>query len=233
MKFITEMNLNMREARWNGLCVVLIWVCVHFGCAQVLCMKGALIYFERVGDGTAGECQERKEFGKKGKEGKSGLRERSIFFILCDCVFHSILSPFHSTTPPLFFPRSHSHITSHHTTSSRTQQSHKQTCVQSFFLCVWLSVHSFHTQSNKTTPCNHAITTHGTTNGWCNERMGNSSGDWGHHTTNTKHHNEVMMALTSLGLIGCMDWACTLITTPQGQEWGEVTRRKRWLEKEG
>ena len=35
-------------------------------------------------------------------------------------------------------------------------------------------------------------------------------------STNTKQHNEVMMAVTSLGLIDCIDWVCTLITTPQG-----------------
>ena len=174
------------------------------------------------------ESQERKWFEKEKRRGKVVWGKRASFLLLCDCVFHSILFPLSIHHVTTLLP---THTLTHHTPHHSTP--HKHTCVlSSSFLCVWLSGHSIHTQPNNTTPCNHAITTHGITNGWYYEWMGKSTGDWGHHTTNTKHHNKVM-GLTSLGLIGCMEWASTLITTPQGQEWGEVTRRKRWLEKEG
>ena len=104
----------------------------------------------------------KKEFGKekKGKKGKSGLREKSVFLLLCDCVFHSILSPFQSTMPQLFFLHSLTDTQStpqhctHHTP-------HKHACVlSSFFLCDCQCTQS---TLNQTTQ-HHAITTHGTTN---------------------------------------------------------------------
>ena len=202
----------MRETRWNGLSVVLVCVLfimdVHMSCVwkEVDCVIESRWLNSREESG-------KERVGKREKKGKVIWGKKSVFLLLCDHVFHSILYP--PFNPPCHHSSSYTHT---HTAHS---PHHNHACVlSSFFLCVWLSVHSFHTQSNNTTPCNHATATHDTTNGWCNEWMGKSSGDWGHHTTNTKHHNEVMMAITSLGLIGCMDWACTLITTPQRQWWG-------------
>jgi hypothetical protein len=73
----------------------------------------------------SGWWHSRRETGKErvwgtGKEGESGLREKSIFLLLCDHVFHSILPPFQPTMSPLFFLCSHTphHHTTHHLTTS-------------------------------------------------------------------------------------------------------------------
>ena len=102
-----------------------------------------------------------KEFGKEGKrrekKGKSGLREKSVFLLLCDCVFHSIFPPFQSTMPPLFFLRSHSHTTVH-TTPSHTTHTQARLCAVLFlFLCVTVSALIPHSikQHNTMQPCNH------------------------------------------------------------------------------
>ena len=97
-----------------------------------------------------------KEKKKKGKEGKSGLREKSIFLLLCDRVFHFVIfSPFQSTMPPLFFLRSHTHTpqsTSHHRTHT-TQHMHAFVLPS---LCVTVSALNPHSinQHNTMQSCN-------------------------------------------------------------------------------
>ena len=147
-KFVLEERCEKREfedernmLKWIECCVDL--GCVHCGCAHVLHMKMALIDSQRVDDGTAEECQKGKGLGKD-KEGESGLREKSIFLLLCDCCLSlHLFAPFN---PPCQHSSSCTLTCSHHT-------SHIHTCVlSSFFVCD--CVHSFHTQSNNTTPCN-------------------------------------------------------------------------------
>ena len=150
-KYVTNENLNMRETRWKWLSVVLLWVCVHCGCVHVLWVKNWSWLSDREWVVARQESQERKELGKekrREKKRKSGLREKSIFLLLCDCVFHSIFPPFQSTMPPLFFlhtPHTTSqpapHIIAHNTPI-------KHACIlSSFFL--WLSVDWVHTVTHK------------------------------------------------------------------------------------
>ena len=71
---------------------------------------------------------------KREKNGRSGLREKSIFLLLRDCVFHSILSPFFK--PPCHHSSSDALThTLHHTST--------YVCCPLSFLGVRLSVHSF------------------------------------------------------------------------------------------
>ena len=113
-----------------------------------------------MGGDTAGESQERKEFGKKkmGKEGESGLREKSVFLLLCDCVFHSILSPFQSTVPPLFFLHTHTHTTLYTAPSHTHHATQAHLCAALFLsLCVTVSALNPHSikQHNTMQSCNH------------------------------------------------------------------------------
>ena len=138
-KFVLEERCEKREfedernmLKWIECCVDL--GCVHCGCAHVLHMKMALIDSQRVDDGTAEECQKGKGLGKD-KEGESGLREKSIFLLLCDCVFHSILSPLsihHATTLLPTLSLTHPQSTPHHHTQHATQA---HLCAV-LFLCV-------------------------------------------------------------------------------------------------
>ena len=173
----------MRETWRNGSGLVLVWVCVYCGCAHMLRVEMGWITYRVWMAAQEERVRKGKEFGKEGKrrekKGKSGLREKSVFLLLRDCVFHSILSPlFQSTMPPLFFL--HTHTTPHHTIAhySIAHTAHHTTC-----LCVvlFLSVcdcQCTHFTLNQTTQ-HHAImqSPQYTTNGWYNEWMGKSSGD--------------------------------------------------------
>ena len=85
---------------------------------------------ESVRKGKSLEKRKEEKRREKWFEGKERL-----FMLLCDGVFHTILSShFHFTMPPLFFP--HSNHTTIHTTPTHYIP-HKHACVLlSFFLCV-------------------------------------------------------------------------------------------------
>ena len=78
----------MRETLRNGSGVVLVWACVHCGCTYVLLMRMHVVLGDREWRVAQQESEERKELGKERKKGKSGLREKTIFLLLCGCVFH-------------------------------------------------------------------------------------------------------------------------------------------------
>ena len=112
----------------------------------------------KVNGGTAGECLGMKRVGKR--RGKVVWGKKSVSFYFCVTV---------SFTPsfPLFNPPSH-YSSSHALTYSQSTPHHhaaqaRMPVLSSFFLCMWLSVHSLHTQSNNnaTQSCNNH--THGIT----------------------------------------------------------------------
>ena len=86
---------------------------------------------------------------KKGKEGENGLREKSVFLLLCDCIFHPL--SIHHTTTPTHSPQS--------TPPSHTTRHTSTPVCRPLSLCVTLSAlipHSTNTtQHNTMQPCNH------------------------------------------------------------------------------
>ena len=130
--------------------------CVHYGCTHVLCMIRALIYSQRVDGGTAEERQERKEFGKKGKEGEKWFEGRASF---CFCVTVFFTPSF----PSFFYPPCHhssSYTITHYTPQSTPL--HPQHATQAH-LCAVLSL-SLCVTVSALNP--HSIKQHNTMQSW-------------------------------------------------------------------
>ena len=138
--------------KWIGCCVCLglcsVWMCIYAvhdsGVEWVI--ECVVAYQERA--------------RKKERKGKSGLREKSIFLLLCDCVFHSSISPLsihHVTTCILTLSLTHHTIAQQHTI---TIQPHLH-AVLFLSLCVTISALIPHSikQHNTIQPSNqeHAL----------------------------------------------------------------------------
>ena len=200
---------------------------VHICCAlkwvELLIESGLWHSRRESGKERVGKREKRRE-----KKGKVVWGKRVSF---CFCVTVSFTSSF---SPHFNQPCHHSSSyalthTVHHTMAHNMP--HKHTCVILFF-CVWLPMHSIHTQSNNTTPRNHAITTRGTTNECWNEWMGIAVviEDTTPQTPSItmKHWWHSPHLVTLIAWIGHAHSS----QHHKGKS-DEVSRRKRWLEKEG
>ena len=221
-----KVKMNMRETRWNEWCAMLVWVLFRCGWAPCVVHEKGLWMTHREWMMTQQERSRKwKNWEKRKEGGKVVWGKRASFYF---CVTVSFTPSFSPLNPQCH--HSSFYAITHGPTPHHTIQSHHCAVL---FMSVWLCVHSIHTQSNNTTSHNHAVTTHDTTNGWCNERMGKSSGDWGHHKHQAPQWSDDGTHFIWSHWLHELGSHTHQNTTPQGQERGEVTRRKKWLEKEG
>ena len=134
----------MRETRGNGFDVVLIWcrvnlvLCLLWMCVCIVHDNGVELL--AVSGWWRSKRESRKERVEKRRVKKVVWRKRASFCFCVTVSFHSILSPFQSTMPPIFFLRSHplTYHSPHHTITYITPMC----CPLSFFICDCQCTHS-------------------------------------------------------------------------------------------
>ena len=118
----------MRETRWNGLSVVLVWGFVHCECANVLCINRTLVGWWVDDNVWVMKQQESVRKGKSWEKRKKGERREKwfeekehLFAFEWLCLS---LHPFPPFNPPCHHSSSYAHTHTPYSTPQHTTQAH-------------------------------------------------------------------------------------------------------------